>query len=105
MDVGHVRLLPALVPAHNSGEPSELSLKHFYYISLQISFISDHQLLILFVSLSILCRGSELFTLAEEVMIFSAKNPVVSYSGNFIRIKSEAANGGCRICNKHVSWD
>lgn len=43
--------------------------------------------------------------LAKEVMIFPVKNPVVSYSMNFIRTKSEAANGGCRICNKHVSWD
>lgn len=38
--------------------------------------------------------------LAKEVMIFSVKNPVVSYSRSFIRIKSEAVNGGCRICNK-----
>lgn len=50
-------------------------------------------------------RGWKPFTLAKEVMIFSVKNPVVSYSRNFIRIKSEAANGDCRICSKHVSWD
>lgn len=92
-------------PLSNSGEPNDLSLRHFYYISLQISFLYDHQLLIFFVSLSILNRGSKPFMLAKEVMIFSVKNPVVSYSTNFIRTKSEAANGGCRICNKHVSWD
>lgn len=92
-------------PLRSSREPSDLSLKHFYYVSLQISFLYDRWLLIFFVSLSILNRGWKAFALAEEVMIFSAKNPVVSYRRNFIRITSEAANGGCRICNKHVSWD
>ena len=100
-----VRLLPAPYTHRNSGEPSDLSLKRFYYISLQISFLYDHQLLIFFVSLSVLYRASKSFTLAKDVMIFSAKQPVVSYSRNFSRMKSETANGSCRICSKRMIWD